>query len=203
MWPVWTDRSWDLLLLIALFGASLSGCSKEGSGDTGETGAPTPLDADQDGVVAELDCDDNDPSLGAVSEDEDCDGLRKSEDCDDSDSASTAVSEDGDCDGTVVEEDCNDADAGLNRQDEDGDGVTSCDGDCDDQAPRRLIVAVSITGGDPIPVLILTVQACIGVVAVLLHHRAVTVPVFTDSGRRRIRVIAVLGLPQSVAVFVL
>ena len=134
MWLVWTERSRGLLLLTCLFGAPLSGCSKEVVGDTGETGEPAPVDADQDGVVAELDCDDNDPALGAVSEDEDCDGLLKPEDCDDTDPASTAVSEDDDCDGTVSEEDCNDSDATLNRQDEDGDGVTSCDGDCDDEA---------------------------------------------------------------------
>ena len=90
--PVWTERSRGLLLLTCLFGAPLSGCSKEVVGDTGETGEPAPVDADQDGVVVELDCDDNDPALGAVSEDEDCDGLLKPEDCDDTDPASTAVS---------------------------------------------------------------------------------------------------------------
>jgi len=118
------------------------------------------VDIDQDGVIASEDCDDSDASLGSVLEDADCDGAITSEDCDDNDSSSTTlendadcdgvlsdsdcddenedlgdVSEDEDCDGTLTDEDCDDTDPVLNLNDEDADGVTSCDGDCNDLNP--------------------------------------------------------------------
>ena len=37
-----------------------------------DTGAPAFMDADQDGVALEDDCDDEDASLGATAEDADC-----------------------------------------------------------------------------------------------------------------------------------
>ncbi len=48
----------------------------------------------------------------------------------DDDSAEGDPDEDGD--GYPASEDCDDGDAALNYDDADGDGVTSCDGDCDD-----------------------------------------------------------------------
>ena len=59
--------------------------------DTGEettdTGEETVVDADNDGVPAEDDCDDNDPSSTIVAEDADCDGAITADDCDDADAA--------------------------------------------------------------------------------------------------------------------
>ena len=54
--------------------------------------APTDLrspdtltDADRDGVPANADCDDSNPSLGAIANDADCDGVLTVNDCDDKD----------------------------------------------------------------------------------------------------------------------
>ena len=86
--------------------ALLLGCTGD-KADTGptDTGEPVSVDADGDGVVEPLDCDDNDPTAypGAP---ESCDGV------------------DNNCDGIT--------DEGF---DEDADGVRSCDGDCDDSNP--------------------------------------------------------------------
>ena len=135
MWPVWTKRPSPtrVRIVLALFGAGL-GCGKDTVSDTRDTAAPVALDADQDGVIAEEDCDDNDPSLGAQANDEDCDGLLTAEDCDDRDASSSSRAEDADCDGSQSEEDCDDADPTLNTLDRDEDGVSSCEGDCDDEA---------------------------------------------------------------------
>ncbi len=91
------------VLLIAL----LPGCDTKTDyypyeDDTADTGS---ADADGDGAVAGLDCDDSDPSAypGAL---EECDGA------------------DNDCDGSI--------DEGF---DADSDGATSCGGDCDDSDP--------------------------------------------------------------------
>ena len=91
-------------------------------------------DADGDGIDVDLDCNDQDPSLGALSEDLDCDGILNDDDndldgdgilneddfdsdgdgiCDDS---GVSVTEDLDCDGILNEDDF----------DSDGDGL------CDD-----------------------------------------------------------------------
>ena len=40
---------------------------------------------DDDGVLEENDCDDSDPDLGSIDEDEDCDGVLSEIDCDDGD----------------------------------------------------------------------------------------------------------------------
>ena len=57
------------------------------------------VDMDADGIVASIDCDDNDPSLQAIGLDADCDGALTADDCDDADATLGARSEDQDCDG--------------------------------------------------------------------------------------------------------
>lgn len=57
------------------------------------------LDADDDGVPADQDCDDDDPTLGAIATDGDCDGTPIAEDCDDGDPGVGAMSVDPDCNG--------------------------------------------------------------------------------------------------------
>ena len=44
------------------------------------------VDADEDGVPEELDCDDSDPSIGLMKMISDCDGVLTDQDCDDTDS---------------------------------------------------------------------------------------------------------------------
>ena len=126
-------------------------------GITACTGESSDVDVDQDGVLADVDCDDFNNTLGDMSEDADCDGTLTADDCDDSDPESTLIAadgdcdgtltaddcddsdaespvraEDGDCDGTLTADDCDDSDADLNLADADGDGLSSCDGDCND-----------------------------------------------------------------------
>ena len=60
---------------------AMTACGKEEPTDTGnDTGAPPLMDADQDGVALEDDCDDEDASLGAAAEDADCDGTLTADD---------------------------------------------------------------------------------------------------------------------------
>ena len=112
------------------------------------------VDADEDGVGANADCDDEDDSLLSTENDQDCDGILTQDDCDDQNAESTSVSEDTDCDGIISAEDCNDEDNtvypgateiwydgidqncdGLSDFDQDGDGEDSNQhggDDCDD-----------------------------------------------------------------------
>jgi alpha-tubulin suppressor-like RCC1 family protein len=80
--------------------------------------------------TCEGDCDDADPTVGAI--DSDGDGYACSLDCDDGDAALNGDDNDGDgystCDG-----DCDDEDAALDPVDADGDGYSTCGGDCDDE----------------------------------------------------------------------
>jgi formylglycine-generating enzyme required for sulfatase activity len=89
-------------------------------------------DGDCDGVLTADDCDDGYGDSTVVAEDGDCDGVVTADDCDDGDSDSTVVAEDGDCDGVVTADDCDDSDPTLNTADADDDGVSTCDGDCND-----------------------------------------------------------------------
>jgi hypothetical protein len=113
-------------------------------------------DADCDGALTGLDCDDSDSTLGSVDNDADCDGVTSSDDCndddasqptrdadcdgvrtapdcDDTDAGLGAVADDADCDGALTEADCDDSDAsvGAVADDSDCDGVTA-GSDCDD-----------------------------------------------------------------------
>ena len=125
------------------------------AGDCDDTDAAlTPWDLDLDGYSpCAGDCDDSDVALRPDDGDGDghssCDG-----DCDDGDAAIFPGAQevcndiDDDCDGTIASDnvdadndgspecdDCDDTDSAFVGQDEDVDGVTSCDGDCDDNNP--------------------------------------------------------------------
>jgi hypothetical protein len=105
-----------------------------------------PRDHDRDGVAADLDCDDDEPSVhpGAAEQcdgvDNNCDGLLPADESDfDGDGVATCAGDCSDDDPTAypgAPEICdgvdNDCDGDLSEQDDDGDGFRVCDGDCDD-----------------------------------------------------------------------
>jgi uncharacterized protein (TIGR02145 family) len=87
-------------------------------------------DADDDGVCADIDCDDND--AGNTETDADGDGICTPLDCDDDDAGNTSV--DMDEDGVCGDIDCDDNDAGNTETDADEDGICTPE-DCDDEDP--------------------------------------------------------------------
>ena len=96
---------------------------------------PEEVDSDGDGSLPcgdDPDCADDDPAR-APGQPEACDGLDN--DCDSS-SWAEGGELDTDLDGDLSCSDCDDAAAQLTTLDLDGDGVTSCDGDCDDLDPQ-------------------------------------------------------------------
>jgi formylglycine-generating enzyme required for sulfatase activity len=104
------------------------------------------VDADKDGVIESKDCDDDDATLGAMSDDEDCDGVLTEDDCDDTDADSPTIPTDADCDGVLTGDDCDDGDPESTTipTDRDCDGVLTAD-DCDDGDPGSTTVP---TDGD-------------------------------------------------------
>ncbi len=132
--------------MLLVYGPFMLGCMGDGPTDEDASSDTGFVDDDKDGVAADLDCDDADASLGAREEDGDCDGLETTEDCDDADPASTAVADDADCDGSLRAEDCDDKDPSLDVHDLDADGVTTCDGDCDDEDAAVLPGAIELPG---------------------------------------------------------
>lgn len=77
-------------------GAGFGGNQGADGSDAGGTGAAN-VDQDGDGIYADEDCNDADPTMPTG--DADCDGVLTSEDCDDTDPTSSTRSEDMDCDG--------------------------------------------------------------------------------------------------------
>ena len=136
---------WLILYSVLIVPLAVVGCSDDDDPvptcPAGQVFSPTegrcvesePIDADNDGVAAEDDCNDADAMLGARSADADCDGALTADDCDDADAMLGAQSADADCDGALTADDCNDADAmvGSMVTDMDCDGIATAD-DCDD-----------------------------------------------------------------------
>ena len=100
------------------------GCGSKDSNLKDTSNPIIEIDADEDGVLAVDDCDDDDSALGALVEDSDCDGVLTLDDCDDDDASSTTVATDADCDGVLTLDDCDDDDSALGALVEDND----CDG---------------------------------------------------------------------------
>lgn len=142
------------LLAVGVLSLVLGGCTPESAetdsnpdtADTGDTGAPadsgSAIDADQDGVPADDDCDDFNNTIGARSNDADCDGTASPDDCNDADATSTILAEDADCDTTPTAQDCDDANATSTTLAEDADcDATPTAQDCDDTDATSTILA--------------------------------------------------------------
>jgi hypothetical protein len=101
------------------------------------------LDADSDGAMVWLDCDDTTSTLGSTLLDADCDSVLTADDCDDSNPDSTIRDTDGDCDGVLTADDCDDddPDSTITDTDADCDGVITAE-DCDDSDPDSTIKAI-------------------------------------------------------------
>ena len=98
---------------------------------TEPTSEPSNEDVDNDGILVNEDCDDEDSTLGAIQLDEDCDGILSGDDCDDSDPTTV---DDMDCDGFSSLIDCDDYNDTVypNASDSWYDGVDSdCQGNDD------------------------------------------------------------------------
>jgi hypothetical protein len=124
-----------VLLIFSMLIPTFLGCGeKDNNTEPPEVVNPNDIDDDGDGVTENQgDCDDNDSSLGAISEDADCDGVTTDEDCDDNDPAVLSNESDKDCDGVSQTDDCDDDDPDLldQAQDQDCDGFETTN-DCDD-----------------------------------------------------------------------
>ena len=110
-------------------------CTEADKDPSFATATPTgSVDADQDGLIASQDCDDQNPDDVALAGDCDQDGILEEDDCDDYDAQSTTRVQDGDCDSVLTEEDCDDANerVGARALDQDCDGAQTED-DCDDE----------------------------------------------------------------------
>lgn len=124
------------LLLLVL---SLIGCT--GNAPPEVDNEPMNTDSDQDGILADDDCDDFNNTLGAMSSDADCDGVLTIDDCNDTDAS--MPNDDADCDGALTTDDCDDTDSTLGdvSSDADCDGILTVD-DCDDGDASSLTVFI-------------------------------------------------------------
>ena len=123
-------------------GAGVTCCALAAPGDCDDTSAVLNLDdVDGDGAsTCDGDCADADPAIGPGAA-EVCDGLD-----DDCDGVVPLAEIDGDLDGSPACDDCDDASAWLDQLDVDGDGVTTCDGDCNDSNAGVYPGALEIPG---------------------------------------------------------
>ena len=94
------------------------------------------FDADCDGALTAVDCDDAVALVGDIAFDADCDGTLTDDDCNDSDPSSTTVATDADCDGALTAEDCDDDD---NTRSPDFDEIidSAVDENCDAMPPSH------------------------------------------------------------------
>ena len=95
---------------------------RDADGDTyGDASQTTDAYTQPAGYVTNSnDCDDNDNTLGDITNDADCDGVITPNDCDDGDNTLGDIQNDADCDGVVTAEDCNDTNPSLSQLNSEG-----------------------------------------------------------------------------------
>ena len=95
---------------------------RDADGDTyGDASQTTDAYSQPAGYVTNSnDCNDNDNTLGDITNDADCDGVITPNDCDDGDNTLGDIQNDADCDGVVNAEDCNDTNPSLSQLNSEG-----------------------------------------------------------------------------------
>ena len=95
---------------------------RDADGDTyGDASQTTDAYTQPAGYVTNSnDCNDNDNTLGDITNDADCDGVITPYDCDDGDNTLGDIQNDADCDGVVTAEDCNDTNPSLSQLNSEG-----------------------------------------------------------------------------------
>ena len=95
---------------------------RDADGDTyGDASQTTDAYTQPAGYVTNSnDCDDNDNTLGDITNDADCDGVITPNDCGDGDNTLGDIQNDADCDGVVTAEDCNDTNPSLSQLNSEG-----------------------------------------------------------------------------------
>ena len=95
---------------------------RDADGDTyGDASQTTDAYSQPAGYVTNSnDCNDNDNTLGDITNDADCDGVIAPNDCDDGDNTLGDIQNDADCDGVVTAEDCNDSNPSLSQLNSEG-----------------------------------------------------------------------------------
>ena len=95
---------------------------RDADGDTyGDASQTTDAYSQPAGYVTNSnDCNDNDNTLGDITNDADCDGVITPNDCDDGDNTLGDIQNDADCDGVVTAEDCNDTNPSLSQLNSEG-----------------------------------------------------------------------------------
>ena len=95
---------------------------RDADGDTyGDASQTTDAYTQPAGYVTNSnDCDDNDNTLGDITNDADCDGVINPNDCGDGDNTLGDIQNDADCDGVVTAEDCNDTNPSLSQLNSEG-----------------------------------------------------------------------------------